>query len=115
MVGPATVAVESLVEAGLSGEVLDARWLAPLDVDAILGSVARTKRLVVVHESNRTGGFGGEIVATVAEHLGGELVQTPLRIGAPDIRVPAAPGLSSALLPDAVTIAERLQLWLGTK
>ena len=72
MVGPATVAVESLVEAGLSGEVLDARWLAPLDVDAILGSVAdKATRCRTRIKPNR--GFGGEIVATVAEHLGGEL------------------------------------------
>jgi pyruvate/2-oxoglutarate/acetoin dehydrogenase E1 component len=114
MVAPAVSAAEDLAAEGIDGEVLDARWLAPFDVESILASVARTKRLAVVHEANRTGGFGGEIVATVAENLGRELECVPLRIAAPDIRVPAAPHLSSAVLPDAAAISDRIRSWLAS-
>jgi acetoin:2,6-dichlorophenolindophenol oxidoreductase subunit beta len=113
MVIPAITAIESLEADGIYGEVLDARWIAPLDVRSILASVARTKRLVVVHEANRTGGFGGEVVATVTEALGTELERVPLRIAAPDIKVPAAPHLSSAVLPDGAAISYRIRSWLA--
>ncbi len=114
MVAPAVSATEALAAEGIDGEVLDARWLAPLDVDSIFESVARTRRLVVVHEANRTGGFGGEVVARVAEALGTELECVPLRIAAPDVRVPAAPKLSAAVLPDAAAISNRIRSWLAS-
>ena len=53
---------------GIQAEVVDLRTLRPLDTDAILASVARTGRALVVHEANGFGGFGGEIAATIAEH-----------------------------------------------
>jgi acetoin:2,6-dichlorophenolindophenol oxidoreductase subunit beta len=112
MVGPSIDAAETLHAEGFDGEVLDARWLSPLDVDAIVDSVARTKRLVVVHEANRSGGFGGEILASVTEVLGRELAAVPLRIAAPDLRIPAAPVLSAAALPNATSITDRLRAWL---
>jgi pyruvate/2-oxoglutarate/acetoin dehydrogenase E1 component len=114
MVAPAVRAAEAMAAEGISGEVLDARWLAPLDADTILASVARTRRLVVVHEANRTGGFGAEVVARVTEELGSELEQVPLRIATPDLRIPAAPRLSSAALPDATAISERIKCWLAS-
>jgi pyruvate/2-oxoglutarate/acetoin dehydrogenase E1 component len=52
---------------GVSVEVVDLRTLAPLDTDAIIASVKRTNRALVLHEAPRTGGIGGEIAATIAE------------------------------------------------
>lgn len=114
MVAPALSAAEEMAAEGIDGEVIDARWLAPLDVDSILTSVAKTRRLVVVHEANRTGGFGAEVVARVTEELGRDLERVPLRIAAPDLRIPAAPRLSSAVLPDAAAISDQIRCWLDS-
>ncbi|MFC5751846.1 alpha-ketoacid dehydrogenase subunit beta [Actinomadura rugatobispora] len=103
----ALAAAESLAAGGIEAEVLELTWLNPLDLDAVLASVARTRRLAVVHEANVTGGFGGEIVARVAE-AGIALDAAPLRVGAPDVRIPAAPVLAEPLLPDAGSIAARI-------
>lgn len=61
-------AAETLAEQGIDAELIDVRSLVPLDTDTILGSVAKTGRAVIVHEAPRTGGFGGEIAALIAEH-----------------------------------------------
>jgi pyruvate/2-oxoglutarate/acetoin dehydrogenase E1 component len=70
--------------------------------------VARTGRLVVVHEANTTGGFGAEIVARVVEG-GAELKSPPRRIGARDSRIPAAVGLAAAVLPQDDDITQGLR------
>ncbi|MEU7895811.1 transketolase C-terminal domain-containing protein [Nonomuraea sp. NPDC049152] len=75
----------------------------------MLGSVERTRRLVVAHEAHVTGGVGGEIVAAVAE-AGIPLRRPPIRVGAPPTRIPAAPALAQAVIPSADTIAEALTL-----
>ena len=64
----------------------------------------RTGRLLVVHEANVTGGFGAEVVARVVES-GVALRTPPRRLGLPDLRVPAAPHLSAAVLPTAERIS----------
>lgn len=66
-------------------EVLDLRWIAPMDTDSVLASVARTGRLLVVHEAVEFCGVGAELVATVAEH-GWHLLTTPMRRLAPERR-----------------------------
>ena len=74
---------------GISAEVIDLRTLWPWDRERVLASVARTGRLLVVHEAVAVGGFGAEVAATVAEELG-----TPVRrLGAPRIPIPYAPPL----------------------
>lgn len=60
-------AAERLDHEGVSVELIDVRSLVPLDSDTIVGSVAKTGRAVIVHEAPRTGGFGGEIAAVIAE------------------------------------------------
>ena len=67
-------------------EVVDMRWIAPMDVDTVLASVARTGRLLVVHEAVGFGGVGAEIVAAVAER-GWHLLTAPMRRLAPDRRI----------------------------
>ncbi len=104
MVGEALTAAERLAERGVSAEVIDLRWLSPLDIEAVLASVGKTSRLVVAHEANLTGGFGAEIAARVGSQ-GFDLLDAPIeRVGAPDIRVPAAPSLQQALMPNSESI-----------
>ncbi|GGV18687.1 pyruvate dehydrogenase subunit beta [Actinomadura cremea] len=105
--GRALAAADDLAAQGVEAEVLELTWLNPVDLDAVLASVARTRRLAVVHEANVTGGFGAEIVARVAE-AGIGLDAAPVRIGAPDVRIPAAPVLADSLLPAAGPIAARI-------
>lgn len=64
------MAVETLSAAGASVDLIDLRSISPWDEEAVLRSVRRTQRLVVVHEDNRTAGFGAEVLATVAEKAG---------------------------------------------
>jgi pyruvate/2-oxoglutarate/acetoin dehydrogenase E1 component len=97
-------AAETLAGAGVEADVVELTWLNPVDLDAVVRSLERTRRLVVVHEANVTGGFGAEVVARVVE-TGIDLDARPLRIGTPDVRMPAAPGLASALVPTADRIA----------
>src|SRR5213076_3620239 len=74
---------------GVSVEVVDLRTLAPLDRDAILESVRKTGKAMVVHEDNLTGGFGAEVAATIAQHAFDSLDGPVMRVAAPD--VPAMP------------------------
>ncbi len=76
-------------ETGISAEVIDLRTLWPWDRERVLASVARTGRLLVVHEAVAAGGFGAEVAATVAEELGAPV----RRLGAPRIPIPYAPPL----------------------
>jgi 2-oxoisovalerate dehydrogenase E1 component beta subunit len=82
-------AAQQLVSEGVSVEVVDLRTLAPLDRDAILESVRRTGKAMVVHEDNLTGGFGAEVAAIIAEHAFDDLDGPVVRVAAPDI--PAMP------------------------
>jgi pyruvate/2-oxoglutarate/acetoin dehydrogenase E1 component len=104
MVRRALTAADLLAADGVQAEVIDARWLNPFDFEAVLRSVRKTGRLAIAHEANRTGAFSAEVVARVAES-GVRLRAAPVRIGAPDVRIPAAPSLLSAVMPDAQLIA----------
>ena len=89
MVHYCTQAAEAVEADGISVEVVDIRTIAPLDKPAILASVGKTARAMVVYEDNLTGGFGAEIAAIIAEE-GFELLDAPVvRIAGPD--VPAMP------------------------
>jgi acetoin:2,6-dichlorophenolindophenol oxidoreductase subunit beta len=105
MVQVAMEAAEQLAGEGIEAEVIDPRWIAPLDTATILGSVQRTGRIVIAHQANVTGGFGAEIAARVA-HDGFWSLDAPIeRVGVPDSRIPAAPVLQAALVPGAADIA----------
>ncbi len=67
MVRETLAAADALDAEGISAEVIDLATLQPFDEDTVLASVARTGRCVIVHEAARTGGFGGEIAALIAE------------------------------------------------
>ncbi|MCB2205733.1 tungsten formylmethanofuran dehydrogenase [bacterium] len=84
---------------GISVEVIDLRTLVPLDMDTILRSIQKTSRVLVAHEDNLTGGFGGEVASRIA-HEGFELLDAPVkRLGAVDCHIPYAWTLESEILP----------------
>ena len=92
-------------EEGMSAEVLDLRTIAPLDRQAILDSVRKTSKAMVVYEDNRTFGAGAEVVATIAEELLFELDGPLVRIGGPDIpAMPFATPLEHFYMPDVERI-----------
>ena len=105
----ALAVAESLAADGPDVEVLDLRCLAPLDEDAVLESVRRTRRAVVLHEAVVTGGFGAELAALISEALFGHLLAPVLRVGAVPAPLPYAKNLESLALPGP----ERLRSAIG--
>jgi 2-oxoisovalerate dehydrogenase E1 component beta subunit len=91
-------------EDGLSIEVLDLRSLAPLDNEAIVATVRKTNRALIVHEDTRTGGIAGEITSRINE-LAFEWLDAPvLRVTAADVPLPYAPPLEDYVLPQTADI-----------
>lgn len=91
-------------EHGISVEVLDLRTLAPLDDEAIVATVKKTNRLLIVHEDTRTGGIAGEITARVSESCFEWLDAPILRVTAADIPLPYSPALEDYVLPQTADI-----------
>lgn len=109
LVGESLAAADLAAERGQSVEVIDLRWLSPLDFTSVAESVHRTGRLVVAHEANITGGFGAEIVARAAQECFWDLDAPIQRVGAPDVRIPAAPNLQAAVIPDARWVLQAIE------
>lgn len=104
-------AAAALETAGIDAEVLDLRTLVPLDKDAILKSVRKTRRLLVVHEAIKRGGYGGEIAAIVAEEAFDDLDAPPRRLAGVETPIPYAAHLERGVIPqveDIVRIAKEL-------
>jgi 2-oxoisovalerate dehydrogenase E1 component beta subunit len=103
-------AAEQLAADGVSVEVVDLRCLAPLDRDAILESVRKTGKAMIVHEDNLTGGFGAEVAAIISEHAFDSLDGPVVRVAAPDI--PAMPfngPQEDFFMPNPTKIAEAMR------
>jgi acetoin:2,6-dichlorophenolindophenol oxidoreductase subunit beta len=100
-------AVEKLTAKGISAEAIDLRTISPLDKETIFASVAKTKRLIIVHESVKTGGVGAEISALVAEEMIDYLDAPIRRLGAPFVPVPFSPSLEKLvkIMPDDIVKA----------
>ena len=96
-----------------SVEIWDLRALAPLRLESIRASVARTHRLVVLHEGRRTHGFGAELVSRIVEDNFFDLEAPPLRVASLDLPVPFAPELEAAYRPTRDVLIEKLVPWLG--
>ncbi|MDP6175786.1 MAG: transketolase C-terminal domain-containing protein, partial [Rhodospirillales bacterium] len=106
-------AAELLAGDGIDIEIVDPRTLVPLDRDAILQSVAKTGRLVVVDEANISCGAASEIAAIVAEE-GFDLLKAPIRrVARPDIPVPFSPSLEPEVTPNAAKIRDAVRLVMG--
>ncbi len=92
-------AAQQLEAEGVEVEVIDLRTLIPFDEQTVLASVRKTGRVVVVHEANRTCGFGAEVAACIAEKAFTALDAPVVRVAAADTPVPFAPPLERAVLP----------------
>jgi pyruvate/2-oxoglutarate/acetoin dehydrogenase E1 component len=114
-VAACTAAAEQLAGEGISAEVIDLRWLAPLDMTTVLTSVAKTRRAVVTHNARRLLGPGAEIAATIHEELFGDLLSPVARVASPWIPVPASPALEQAYYPNMATIADAARSCCDTK
>ncbi len=102
----ALAAANELAEKGISVEVIDPRTLVPLDKQAILNSVAKTGRLVVVEPAHRTCGAAGEISAIVAEEVFDSLKAPIVRLTAPDMQIPFSPALEKQMYPNKQQIID---------
>jgi len=109
MVHTAAEAVDELEGEGTTVEIIDLRTLQPWDKPAVLESVAKTGKLLILHEDTRTSGFGAEIAAQVAEEAF-ELLDAPIRrVAAPDTPIPFSPVLEKAFIPQVEDVAVALR------
>jgi len=93
----------------VSVEIVDLRSVMPWDKAAVLDSVRKTSKVLVLHEDTRTGGFGAEIAATIAEEAFEDLDAPVKRIAAPDTPVPFSPPLEKAFIPQVDDVAAGLR------
>jgi pyruvate/2-oxoglutarate/acetoin dehydrogenase E1 component len=101
-------AARDLEQDHVSVEVIDLRTLRPLDLDTVLASVRKTNRIVVVEEGPLTGGWAGEVLASVTEHALGYLDEA-WRIATPNTPIPYSPPLEDTFLPGAERIAAEVR------
>jgi len=107
MVYTATEAAKQLPDSSV--EIIDLRSVMPWDKEAVLASVRKTSKVLVLHEDTRTGGFGGEIAATIAEEAFEDLDAPVRRIAAPDTPVPFSPVLEKAFIPQVDDVVRGLK------
>ena len=109
MVHTAAEAAEQLAADGFEIEVLDLRTIIPWDKERVLESVRRTSKVLVLHEDTRTGGFGAEIAATIAEEAFEDLDAPVARVAAPDTPVPFSPPLEKEFIPQVEDVVSALR------
>jgi pyruvate dehydrogenase E1 component beta subunit len=109
----AMAAAEELARLGVDCEVIDPRTIYPFDYDTVLASVAKTHRLVVVHESNRRSGIGGEIVSQVVERSFESLHARPAIVAGRDVPMPYNRGLESLVIPNEERIRQAVLAVMG--
>jgi pyruvate dehydrogenase E1 component beta subunit len=104
MVGHALAAADELAKEGIEAEVIDLRSLRPLDIETVLGSLAKTNRLVTVEEGWAACGIGAEVAAQVMEQ-GFDLLDAPvMRVAGKDVPMPYAANLEKLALPQPADI-----------
>src|SRR6185503_9181136 len=102
-------AEEAAKQVDASVEIIDLRTVLPWDKQAVLESVRKTSKVLVLHEDTRTGGFGGEIAATIAEEAFEDLDAPVRRLAAPDTPVPFSPVLEKAFIPQVDDVVGALK------
>jgi 2-oxoisovalerate dehydrogenase E1 component len=101
---------ERAIDAGdVSADLLDLRTLSPWDRDAVLASVRKTRRCLIVHEDTMTAGFGAEIAAVLAKEAFFDLDAPIERLAMPDVPSPHSPVLLDAVLPNSVGISQAIK------
>src|SRR5579884_1258994 len=93
----------------VSVEIVDLRSILPWDREAVLASVRKTSKVLVLHEDTHTGGFGAEIAATIAEEAFESLDAPVRRLTAPDTPVPFSPELEAAFIPQVDDVVRSLR------
>lgn len=109
MVQRSLEAAKKMSDRGVSVEVIDLRTIIPWDREAVIASVKKTGKALVVHEDTITGGFGGEIVSVIADECFRWLDAPVKRVAAKDAPVPFAPALENAVLPQESDITNVLE------
>ncbi len=102
-------AAAELEKEGISVEVIDLRSLAPMDDEAIVATVKKTNRVLIVHEDTRTGGVAGEITARINEFAFEWLDAPILRVTAVDVPLPYSPPLEDYVLPQTADIVKAVR------
>src|SRR5581483_2921076 len=102
-------AEEAASQVDASVEIVDLRSIMPWDKQAVLDSVRKTSKVLVLHEDTHSGGFGGEIAATIAEEAFEDLDAPVRRLTAPDTPVPFSPVLEKAYIPQVDDVTRALK------
>lgn len=105
---------EKLAQEGIEVEVIDPRTLLPLDTETIINSVRKTGRLLIVHEACQTGGWAGEVIASVVGSPAFDYLDTPVRrLGGKDIPIPYNRGLEKFAIPQEAEIENEIRAMVG--
>jgi pyruvate dehydrogenase E1 component beta subunit len=115
MVGRAKAAADAMAKDGIECTLLDPRTTSPLDEEAIIASVKKTGRLIVVDEASPRCGMASDISAIVAEHAFDALKAPIKRVTPPHAPVPFAPNLEKAYLPSVDGIQAAIRAVMGVK
>jgi pyruvate dehydrogenase E1 component beta subunit len=99
MLAKALAAADALTQEGIEAEVIDPRTLVPLDKEALIRSLAKTGRVVIVHEAHKRAGPGAEIAAVLAEEAVEYLDGPIVRVAAKNVPIPYSPVLEEEVLP----------------
>jgi pyruvate/2-oxoglutarate/acetoin dehydrogenase E1 component len=104
-------AAQALAEDGVSAEVVELRWLRPLDLDTVIASVEKTGRLLIVEEQVHAGGWGATVISDLT--MRGVPMARPQAMSLrDDMLMPYSPTLEDAMLPSADGIAARVRAML---
>jgi pyruvate dehydrogenase E1 component beta subunit len=116
MVSRTLSVADKLSEEGINVEVIDPRTLRPLDVDTIIKSVRKTGRLLVIHEACKTGGWAGEVIASIASSSAFDYLDAPMRrLAGKDIPIPYNRNLELAAVPQEDDIEAEIRAIVSTK
>ena len=110
MVHIARHAAEMVAREGIETEIVDLRTLLPFDAETCVKSVQRTGRMMVLQESQWSGGFGQTVSSRILEEAFWALESPPVVVGALDTPVPFSPPLEDHTIPDVNLVAEHLRL-----
>ena len=113
MTDRATTAAEALSDEGIDAEIVELRWLRPLDFDTILASVAKTGRLVIIEEQVHLGGWGSSVIARCAVDAV-PMHAAPIAISMPDnLLIPYAPSLEDMVIPSVDLISSTIRRYVS--
>lgn len=102
-------AAKEMEKKGYSVEVIDARTLAPFDIETVKKSLSKTNRILIAHEEHKTSGFAGEVAALINEHCFESLDAPIMRLASMDTHVAYCPGLEEVILPQTSHVSAKVE------